>query len=170
VILLLVLLCLLVVAGVAAVAAGLITGGLDDPATTVPVCRLPDGPPSEQDVRGLRFSPALRGYRMDQVDAALDRLGQEIARLRAELAARTAEEPSAQEPSAGEPPAGTAEGPPVGTAEGPPAGTAEGPPAGTAEGPLVGTAEGPPAGEPRGARVPGGDAENPPSAQPGADG
>lgn len=86
--LLLLLLALAVVAGVAAVAAGLVTGGLDDPVSSVPPRGLPPGPIHPGDLAQLRFAPALRGYRMDQVDAAIDRLAEEIDRLQAELAAR----------------------------------------------------------------------------------
>lgn len=46
-------------------------------------------------VRSLRFSLAFRGYRMDQVDAALDRLADELATRDAriaELAAGTSRE------------------------------------------------------------------------------
>jgi DivIVA domain-containing protein len=86
--LVLLLLALAVVAGVAAVAAGIVAGGLDDPTTTVPPRELPPGRPRGADVAALRFVPALRGYRMDQVDAAMDRLGEEIEYLHAELAER----------------------------------------------------------------------------------
>jgi DivIVA domain-containing protein len=86
--LLLLLLTLAVVAGIAAVAAGLVGGGLDDPTTTVPARELPPGPLRRADVNALRFVPALRGYRMDQVDAALDRLGAELERLQSEIADR----------------------------------------------------------------------------------
>ena len=40
---------------------------------------LPDGPLQPEDVRGLRFSLAARGYRMAEVDLALDRLAGELA-------------------------------------------------------------------------------------------
>lgn len=82
------LLLLAVIGGVAAVAAGVITGGLDDPASSVPARELPPGSPTSADVAALRFVPALRGYRMDQVDAAMDRLGTELDRLHAEIADR----------------------------------------------------------------------------------
>jgi DivIVA domain-containing protein len=49
---------------------------------------LPDGPLRGEDLECLRFSGALRGYRMDQVDAVLDRLRDELDRLRDEVAAR----------------------------------------------------------------------------------
>ena len=84
--LLLLLLVLAVVGGIAAVAAGVVTGGLDAPVASVPARALPDDEaPTGGDVAALRFVPALRGYRMDQVDAAMDRLGAELDRLRAEL-------------------------------------------------------------------------------------
>jgi DivIVA domain-containing protein len=86
--LLLLLLTIAVVAGVAAVAAGIVGGGLDDPTTTVPARELPAGPLRRADVAALRFVPALRGYRMDQVDAAFDRLGAELERLQLEVADR----------------------------------------------------------------------------------
>src|SRR4051794_27347958 len=86
--LLLLLITLAVVAGIAAVAAGVVTGGLEDPTTSVPARELPPGRVRGSDVTALRFVPALRGYRMDQVDAAMDRLGEEIERLNEELADR----------------------------------------------------------------------------------
>jgi len=115
--LLLLLLTVAVVAGVAAVAAGLVSGGLDDPTSTVPARELPAGPLRRADIAALRFVPALRGYRMDQVDAALDRLGQEVERLQLEVADRdrrlarfeppppaaAGREPAAAEPGAPEP-------------------------------------------------------------------
>jgi len=67
-----------VVFGVAAVAAGY--GG-----TLAPAQHDPPGPavdPGTADLAELtaaRFPVALRGYRMDSVDAVLDRLGAEIA-------------------------------------------------------------------------------------------
>jgi DivIVA domain-containing protein len=40
---------------------------------------LPDGPLAPGDVEQVRFSMALRGYRMDEVDAVLARLAGELA-------------------------------------------------------------------------------------------
>jgi DivIVA domain-containing protein len=77
---------LLVVAAVAAVAAGALTGGLDDPTGSVPARALPEGAVAGADIDALRFSAAVRGYRMDQVDAALDRLRDEITVRDEELA------------------------------------------------------------------------------------
>ena len=67
-----------VMGGIAVVAAG--RGGSmaesfdDRPDARVPV----DGPLTRQDLRRVRFSTALRGYRMSEVDALLDRLASEL--------------------------------------------------------------------------------------------
>lgn len=47
--------------------------GLVEPTPTLPAVLLPDHP-SAADIRNVRFSLGLRGYRMDQVDEVLDRL------------------------------------------------------------------------------------------------
>lgn len=83
---LLVLLALAVVGVVAAVATGVIGGGMDEPASSVPARGLPPGPVAPEDLEGLRFTPALRGYRMDQVEAVLGRLREELDRRDDELA------------------------------------------------------------------------------------
>jgi DivIVA domain-containing protein len=83
-----VLLTIAVVAGVTAVATGMVSGGLAEPAASIPARALPDHPPTGQDVAELRFVQAFRGYRMDQVDAAMDGLGAELERLRGLLAER----------------------------------------------------------------------------------
>jgi len=80
-----VLLIIAVVAGVSAVVAGAVSGGLEEPASPIPVRALPDEPLTGKDVADLRFVQAFRGYRMDQVDAAMDRLSAELDRLRALL-------------------------------------------------------------------------------------
>jgi DivIVA domain-containing protein len=84
--LLLTLLILAVVGLVAAVAAGRITGGLDEPASSLPGHGLPEGRVSVDDLERVRFSPALRGYRMDEVDDVLDRLTEELQLRDEELA------------------------------------------------------------------------------------
>lgn len=67
-----------VMGGIAVVAAG--RGGSmaevfdDRPDARVPV----DGPLTAHDLRRVRFSTALRGYRMSEVDALLDRLAAEL--------------------------------------------------------------------------------------------
>lgn len=83
-----VLLMIAVVAGVSAVVAGVVSGGLSEPASPIPARALPTGPLTGQDVADLRFVQAFRGYRMDQVDAAMDSLAAEVDRLRRLLAER----------------------------------------------------------------------------------
>lgn len=86
------LLTLAVVAVIVAIALGRLPGGMPEPSSTVAPVRLPSGPLAGTDVHGLRFAPALRGYRMDQVDDALDRLANEIDRLRQLVPAEAAGE------------------------------------------------------------------------------
>lgn len=68
----------LVMGGVAALAAGRgtpISDAYDDrPDALVPI----DGPLRADDVRRVRFSLAFRGYRMSEVDALLDRLARQL--------------------------------------------------------------------------------------------
>lgn len=54
--------------------------GLVEPVATLPPVLLPQQPRGA-DVRSVRFSLGLRGYRMDQVDEVLDVLSAEIERL-----------------------------------------------------------------------------------------
>lgn len=70
---------------VVAVALGRIGGGLDAATSSLPPTGLPDGELVVGDLDHVRFAPALRGYRMDQVDAAFDRLAEELARRDAEI-------------------------------------------------------------------------------------
>lgn len=51
---------------------------------------LPDDGITGQDVRSVRFAMALRGYRMSDVDWALERMATELDGLRAQLAERPA--------------------------------------------------------------------------------
>ena len=89
--------------GVAAMAATGRLGGLaetwdDRPDSTVPA----EGPLTAEDLEAVRFTSALRGYRMSEVDALLDRLVEELREARAEGPAEvSAEEPA--EPAAEEP-------------------------------------------------------------------
>jgi len=68
----------LALGGVAAVAAGrgtpLAPAGPDRPEVALPG----DRPLGAADLRGVRFSLGFRGYRMDEVDALLDRLATEM--------------------------------------------------------------------------------------------
>ena len=52
---------------------------------------LPDDGLTGQDVRSVRFAMALRGYRMSDVDWALERLATELDGLRTQLAERAAD-------------------------------------------------------------------------------
>jgi DivIVA domain-containing protein len=70
------------VGAVSAVVAGVVSGGLADPGSPIPARALPPGPLTGDDVEQLRFVQAFRGYRMDQVDAAMDSLAAEVDRLR----------------------------------------------------------------------------------------
>lgn len=62
----------------AAIALSLTDRGLDREPVDHPDLGLPDRPLTAADVPGLRFRVGLRGYRMDDVDAALDRLAQSM--------------------------------------------------------------------------------------------
>ncbi|MEV0681000.1 DivIVA domain-containing protein [Actinosynnema sp. NPDC050436] len=48
--------------------------------------RLPAEDPTPDDVRALQFQQVVRGYKMTEVDWALDRLATEVGRLRARVA------------------------------------------------------------------------------------
>ena len=80
-----ILIVLAVVAGVGAVAAGFVRGGLPDAESSVPQAPLPDRSVTVDDVSAVRFSVGLRGYRMDEVDAVLDRLSDALAERDAEI-------------------------------------------------------------------------------------
>ncbi|HEX4698275.1 MAG TPA: DivIVA domain-containing protein [Actinomycetes bacterium] len=128
--LVLLLVVLAVIGGIAVVAAGR-GGSLGEPdpdrATTG---SLPDDEVDRSHVDGLRFTLALRGYRMDEVDAVLDKLVDELdrrgERIRAlevqggaggtTVAEPAADEPAADEPAADEPAGvdGVAEADPAG--------------------------------------------------------
>lgn len=55
------------------------------PGTTMTV--LPASDVTGTDIRDLRFQQTLRGYKMSEVDWALDRLAREVDELRGQLAA-----------------------------------------------------------------------------------
>lgn len=69
-----------VLAGVAVAASG--RGAMTEPVPDSPARGLPDGPLEPGDLDAVRFPMALRGYRMAEVDAVLDRLRDELARAR----------------------------------------------------------------------------------------
>jgi DivIVA domain-containing protein len=79
----------LVVAGAAFGVVAVMTGRVD-PMADMPPDSVPRGLPQDRrirayDVPGVRFDLAFRGYRMDQVDRALDRLGADLAAHEAEI-------------------------------------------------------------------------------------
>jgi DivIVA domain-containing protein len=78
--------------GVVAVAVGR-GGTMSEAYDDRPDAAVPSGRPLRaDDLRDVRFSTAVRGYRMDEVDALL-------ARIRADMIAREASSPSVDEPS-----------------------------------------------------------------------
>ena len=80
------LLLLAVVAGIAAVAAGRGDGLEPADPDRSPLGALPNGPVDRAGIEALRFSVAVRGYRMDEVDAVLDRLAAELEARDARIA------------------------------------------------------------------------------------
>jgi DivIVA domain-containing protein len=82
---------LLVVVLLVGLTAALVTGKLGgvmaEPTSTSGFEGLPEGPVATEAIAGLRFDQAFRGYRMDQVDAVLDRLAAELRARDEELAA-----------------------------------------------------------------------------------
>ena len=69
----------------AAAVLGRVDGSLADATTTMSHILLPDDQLTETDIDELRFDTAMRGYRMSQVDAVIDRLRREIGDLDDEL-------------------------------------------------------------------------------------
>jgi DivIVA domain-containing protein len=69
---------LIVLGAVAALAAGKVRGGMPEPTSTRPDVALPTEDVTPEDVDAVRFSVGFRGYRMDEVDDVLDRLGADI--------------------------------------------------------------------------------------------
>lgn len=59
--------------------------GVQDPVNTQSFAGLGSGPVRAEDIEAARFDIAFRGYRMDQVDAALQRLGVELTERDAEI-------------------------------------------------------------------------------------
>ncbi|HEY2221394.1 DivIVA domain-containing protein [Actinomycetospora sp.] len=89
-----------VVAGVIYVATAMLAGRGEDlepmPPGATPT-RLPARDLTGGDLRELRFQQSFRGYRMSEVDWALDRLAAEVDTLRARLAVHESLPPSAGE-------------------------------------------------------------------------
>jgi DivIVA domain-containing protein len=110
--LILLLVAVLLVGVSAAVAVGRVRGGLDEPVRSKRDNALPAGRLGEADISRARFTVALRGYRMDEVDAALDRIQAELRERDAELAALRGA--LAQETPRRGPAAGSEDGPDAG--------------------------------------------------------
>jgi DivIVA domain-containing protein len=85
---------LAVIAALAAVAAGVVRGGLPEATGSLPEAGLAPGVPDEEvdaeDVSAVRFSLGLRGYRMSEVDEVLDRLTAVLAEREKSLAEQEA--------------------------------------------------------------------------------
>ena len=84
--LVLLLVILAVIAGIAVVAAGRGEGLSSPDPERSPRGALPAGDVGRADVDALRFTLALRGYRMDEVDEVIDRLLAELDRKDAQIA------------------------------------------------------------------------------------
>jgi DivIVA domain-containing protein len=126
----LVLLSVAVALGAVAVARGQVRGGLE-PATTSRAYRpLPEGAMTPEDVDAVRLTVALLGYRMDEVEAVLDRLRDELAARDERIAAleRRAGGTPGSAPVAADPPAGGQEDEPARErVDGPSDGLSDGP-------------------------------------------
>lgn len=84
------LIAVLVGASGAALVMGRLPGAVPNPVRDTPYQPLPPGAVTAQDVAGLKFNVVVRGYRMDEVDEVLARLGRELdeARRIAEIGLR----------------------------------------------------------------------------------
>lgn len=81
-----VVLLVLVLGAAAAVAVARVdVPGVPEAVTTTSATPLPSGPLRAADVHEVRFDQAVRGYRMEQVDAALSRLAGELGERDAEI-------------------------------------------------------------------------------------
>ncbi len=87
----------LAIGGVAVVAAGhgatLGPAYADRPDVEVPA----DGPLGADDLRAVRFTTAVRGYRTDEVDALLERLAAQLEQQAGEQAGERSVEPTPPE-------------------------------------------------------------------------
>ena len=68
-----------------------------------------EGPLTGQDLRRVRFTTALRGYRMSEVDALLERLAMEMDAARSEAARSETARPETARPEAARPEVSRAE-------------------------------------------------------------
>ena len=79
------LLAVAVIAVAAGVVTGRISGGMAPAPSSSPFRGLPPEGFVPADLEGLRFTPVLRGYRMDEVDQVLDQVGDQLRRRDAEI-------------------------------------------------------------------------------------
>ena len=93
-------LAILVIGAAAFVGSRILSGGGGRWASNLPPVLLPEDP-GPSDVDRIRFSPGLRGYRMDQVDQVLDRLRDQLA-LKDEEIRRLRKAASSEQVSGGE--------------------------------------------------------------------
>ena len=87
---------------------GKIGGFLADPTSSQSFTGIPDGSLPADALAHVHFDQALRGYRMDQVDAVIDALGARLRELESQIAA--AADPDAVSPA----PSETSDGPSAG--------------------------------------------------------
>jgi len=105
VIVILLLIVVLLIGLTAAAVIGRLGGFMAEPTSTHAFSGVPTGSLSADDVEGLHFDQALRGYRMDQVDETIDALAERLRQLEAAVAplpaARAPMPPSGESPSDG---------------------------------------------------------------------
>lgn len=90
-----VVLAVIVILGALLILAGRADAGMSDPDSAVPPT-LGDGPIDARAVETLRFRVGLRGYRMDDVDAAMAAMAAELRRRDAAASAAEPGEPLSQ--------------------------------------------------------------------------
>jgi DivIVA domain-containing protein len=86
VIVFLLLIVVLLIGLTAAAVMGRIGGFMAEPTSTHAFSGVPTGSLSADEVEGLHFDQALRGYRMDQVDETIDALAERLRQLEAAAA------------------------------------------------------------------------------------
>ena len=99
-ILFLLLIVLLLIGLTAAAVMGKIGGFMADATSSQSFSGVPAGPMSTENMVHLHFDQALRGYRMDQVDAVIDALGARLRELESEVSSLSV--PGASSPAAGD--------------------------------------------------------------------
>ena len=97
----LVLVVVLLIGATAAAVAGRIPGSMSEPTSSHAFEPLPEGRLQPDAVGDLLFDQALRGYRMDQVDAVIGRLTAELRARDEELAAARGQRPAGSDAGLG---------------------------------------------------------------------